>query len=305
MADLLSPLPPRTAGAPARALTRREHLRRSVLVRGALGTTLGRTGLAIVVLICLVALLGPLVSPYQPTDFAVLPYSGPAPGHPLGGDGLGRDALSRFLFGGRALIVVGALATVLAYAAGIPLGMAAGVRRGAMDLLTVGLADLVIAFPPLVFVLVLLAAAGPELWVVVLGIALIHLPRVVRIARAVTLDVATREFVEAAQARGESFAAILRHDILPNIWTPILADFGIRLTGSVILFSSLSFLGFGQAPPAADWGLMIAENRAGLLIQPWVILAPAMTIALLAIGVNLVADAVARAAGRSIVGRDA
>jgi peptide/nickel transport system permease protein len=140
--------------------------------------------------------------------------------------------------------------------------------------------------------------------VIVVGIAVTHAPRIVRISRSVTLDVATQEFVEAAVARGESLAAILRHDILPNIWTPILADFGLRLTGSLILFSSLSYLGLGQAPPAPDWGLMISENRAGLLLQPWVIIAPAMTIAVLAIGVNLVADAVARSAGRSVVGRE-
>ena len=182
--------------------------------------------------------------------------------------------------------------------------MAAGYRRGLVDLTTVGVADLVLSFPPIVLVLVLLAAVGPRLSTIVVGIAVIHLPRVVRIARSVAIEVAAREFVEAAVARGESIVSVLWRDILPNVWTPILADFGIRLTGSVILFSSLSYLGLGQPPPAADWGLMISENRAALLIQPWVVVVPALTIALLAIGVNLMADAVAHGLGRSLTARD-
>ena len=285
-------------------LTHVHRLRRNIFVRGSVGSPVGRVGLVLVTAICVIAVIGPSISPYSPTSVASLPLAGPSRDHLLGTDGLGRDVLSRFLYGGTALIVVAFLATVLAYLVAIPLGMAAGFRRGPFDLVSIAVADLVISFPPIVFILVLLAAAGPQLWLVVIGIATIHTPRIMRISRAVTLDIATQEFVEAAVARGEGLASILRHDILPNIRTPVLADFGVRLTGSVILFSSLSYLGFGQAPPAADWGLMISENRAGLLVQPWVVFVPAVTIALLAIGVNLIADAVARSAGRSIVGRD-
>lgn len=285
-------------------LTLAHRLRRTIFVRGSVDSPVGRVGLVLVMLICAIALLGPLVSPYSPTDTVGVPFAGPSSAHPLGLDTLGRDVVSRFLYGGRVLIAVAFMATVLAYVVGIPLGMAAGFRRGPFDVATIAIADLILSFPPLVFALVLLAAAGPQLWLVIISIATIHAPRVVRITRAVTLDIATQEFVEAAIARGEGLLAILHRDILPNIWTPVLADFGIRLTGSVILFSSLSYLGFGQAPPAADWGLMISENRTALLIQPWVVVVPAVTIALLAIGVNLVADAVARSAGRSVVGRD-
>jgi peptide/nickel transport system permease protein len=285
------------------ALTPVQRVRRSIFVRGPISTPVGRIGLVLVVLICAIALFGPILSPYSPIDTVGIPFAGSSAAHPLGTDTLGRDALSRFLYGGRALIAVSFSATILAYVVGIPLGMAAGFRRGFFDVGAIALADLVLSFPPLVFVLVLLAAAGPQLWLVVISIATIHAPRVVRISRAVTLEVATQEFVEAAIARGEGLISILRQDILPNTWTPVLADFGIRLTGSVILFSSLSYLGFGQAPPAADWGLMISENRTALLIHPLVVIVPAMTIALLAIGVNLVADAVARSAGHSVVGR--
>ncbi len=284
---------------------RREGARRTgILVRGIAGTGEGRAGLALVAVVVLCAYLGPLISPFSTTAIAGLPYAPPARGHIFGLDELGRDVLARFLNGGGALIAVAFLSTFLAYAVGIPLGMAAGYRRGPFDLATVAVVDLILSFPPIVFVLVLLAAAGPRLSVVVAGIAAIHAPRVVRITRAVTAEIATQEFVEAAVARGEGLLAILRRDILPNVGTPLLADFGIRLTGSVILFSSLSYLGFGQAPPAADWGLMISENRAGMIIQSWTVVLPAVTIALLAIGVNLMADGVARASGRSMVGRD-
>ncbi len=281
----------------------RRRVGRSLLVRGALGTRVGRAGLVIVAVIFGIALIGPLVSPFTPTEVVGLPFQAPSGAHWLGTDELGRDALTRYLHGGITLVVVAFLATLLAYAVGISIGTAAGYRRGAFDLGTIGVVDLVLAFPPIVFILVLLAAAGPRLSLVVLGIAMTHAPRIIRIVRAVTIETATQEFVEAAVARGESLPSILRRDILANIWTPVMADFGLRLTGSVILFSSLSYLGLGQAPPAADWGLMISENRAGLLVQPWVVVVPAATIALLTIGVNLIADGVARSVGRSLVSR--
>jgi peptide/nickel transport system permease protein len=126
---------------------------------------------------------------------------------------------------------------------------------------------------------------------------------VVRLVRAVTLDVATSEYVEAAVAGGDSTISILRRDISKNVLVPLSADFGIRLSGSVILFASLSYLGLGQQPPASDWGLMIGENQAALFLQPWVIVVPALAIALLSISVNLVSDALARSLGRSVTSR--
>jgi peptide/nickel transport system permease protein len=282
-----------------------DRARASLVVRGVVDSSVGRAGLTITSAIALLAFVGPGLAPYDPTATLMLPLEPPSVAHLMGADGLGRDALSRYLNGGQVLVAVAFAATIFAYVIGIPLGMAIGYRRGLCDVATIALADLILAFPAIIFVLVLAAAAGTSLLLVIIGIATINLPRVVRIARTVTIDLVTREFVEASIARGESLLSILRSDILPNIWTPILADFGIRLTGSIILFSSLSYLGFGQQPPAADWGLMISENRVALFLQPWVIVVPALTIALLCIGVNLTADGVARSAGHSIVGRDA
>jgi peptide/nickel transport system permease protein len=223
----------------------------------------------------------------------------------LGTDALGRDGLSRWLHGGHTLVIATFLSTLLAYLAGISVGMIAGLRRGALDLVTVAVVDVVLSIPPIIFVLVLLGALGTSVAVSTIGIAVVFAPRIVRIVRAVALEISTREFVESAVARGEGVLSILRRDILPNVATPVMADVGIRVSGAVILFSSLSYLGLGQAPPAANWGLMISENRIGLAVQPWVVVVPAVTIAVLAVGINLIADAVARNLGRSIVVRDA
>jgi peptide/nickel transport system permease protein len=218
----------------------------------------------------------------------------------LGTDFLGRDVLSRFLHGGRLVLLVGCSATILAYAVAVPTGIVAGLRRGrAIDSVVVAVSDVVYALPPLIFLLVLLAATGPGLPIVVLGIAITHIPRVLRIARLATIDLATREFVEASFARGEGLVAVGVRDIAPNILTPMLADFGVRLAVSIIMYSSLSYLGLGPAPPAADWGLMISENRVGMTFAPWVVAAPALAIAAFAVSVNILADSFARTIGRS------
>jgi peptide/nickel transport system permease protein len=271
--------------------------------RGVWTSSSGRLGFVLIVMVTLLVIIGPHVAPKSPSEIVGPPFVKPSASAPLGTDFLGRDGLSRFLVGGGTLVVGALLATALAYLVGIPVGMAAGYLRGGVDLATVGVSDLIISFPPIVFILVLLAGAGSGLAIVIIAIAAVYVPRIARIVRAVTMELSTREFVEAAVARGEGLISILGRDILPNIWIPVLADFGIRLTGAVIVVSSISYLGLGPPPPAANWGLMISENRLGALTQPWVVVVPALTIAIFAIGVNLVADAVARSVGRSIVGR--
>jgi peptide/nickel transport system permease protein len=273
--------------------------RRGALVRRALATPSAKIGVVLLVGLVGVAVIGPWVAPESPTKLLEIPFSQPGHGRLLGTDYLGRDVFSRFLWGGRVLLVLAILSTLLAYVVGITIGLLAAFRRGPLDAVLMGGLDLALAFPPLIFVLVLLSAIGPKLWLVVLGVAAIFAPRVARIVRGAALDVVLHEFVEAAVARGERTAAILFREILPNLWPPILADFGVRLTGSVIVIASLSFLGFGQQPPSADWGLLIAENRAGILIQPWAVVAPVFAIALLTVGINLVADGIVRALGRS------
>ena len=273
--------------------------KRGALVRRAMATPSARIGAVLLVGLVALAVLGPLFAPHSPSELLDVPFAKPNQGNLLGTDYLGRDAFSRFLWGGRVLLVLAVLSTLLAYLIGITIGLLAAFRRGTLDAVLMGGLDLALAFPPLIFVLVLLSAIGPKLWLVIIGVAAIFAPRVARIVRGAALDVVLHEFVEAAVARGERTPAILFREILPNLWPPILADFGVRLTGSVIVIASLSFLGFGQQPPSADWGLLIAENRAGILIQPWAVLAPVCAIAFLTVGINLVADGIVRALGRS------
>jgi peptide/nickel transport system permease protein len=292
--------------APRPTVTQRPSRARggNLLVRALRNSWAARIGLALSLTMIAIAAFGPLVSPHSSAEIVGIPFTPPGDGHLLGTDNLGRDALSRFLHGGLTVIVVAFAATALAYLVGIALGMLAGLRGGPLDTTAVAVMDIAVAFPPVILVLMLVAGAGSGVLVATVAISLVHLPRIVRIVRAVTREVAAREYVEAAIASGERTSYVLAREIMPNIWTPVMADFGMRITGSIILYASLSFLGLGQAPPAADWGLLISENRIGLLRQPWVLVAPAVAIALLSIGVNLVADGVARAAGRSSELRD-
>jgi peptide/nickel transport system permease protein len=255
-----------------------------------------RVGIAICGLLVLLAAIGPAVAPDSPTAIVGLPLQTPTADHPFGLDFLGRDVLSRFLNGGRSVILLALLATVLGSAIGVAVGLTAGYTRNWTDSVLMRCSDVVMSFPALILALVLLATLGPKLWLVVAGVALTHVPRVARLVRGAALEVVGREYVAAAEARGEPVRAILFREILPNVWTPILIDFGVRLAGSVILISSLSFLGFGLQPPASDWALMINENRSALTVQPYAVLFPLLAIGALAIGVNLIADGLARAA---------
>jgi ABC-type dipeptide/oligopeptide/nickel transport system permease subunit len=160
--------------------------------------------------------------------------------------------------------------------------------------------DVLLAFPPIILLLILATGAGPSAWVLVIGVAITHVPGIARIVRAATLEVSVKGYVEAAVARGERRRFMLGREILPNIALPVLADAGVRLTGSILLVASVNFLGLGLQPPSADWALMISENRGGLTIQAWASVVPIVLIAALTIGVNLIADAFARSLGRSV-----
>jgi peptide/nickel transport system permease protein len=268
-----------------------------------LRTSTGMVGFALLVLVVGIALLGPFFAPHAPDEPVGVPYSGPAEGTPFGTDFLGRDVLSRVLWGGRSVLALAGLATLLAYAGGIAVGLAAGYSRSLLDPVLMRTADVMLSFPAILFLLVLVTGAGTSEAVLVLGVALVQMPLVARIVRAATLEQSVRGFVEAAVARGEGTAAILRREILPNIVGPIVADVGLRFTYAIILVASVNFLGLGLAPPAADWALIISENRGGLTLNPYVILVPATLIALLTISVNLVGDSIARSLGISTARR--
>jgi ABC-type dipeptide/oligopeptide/nickel transport system permease subunit len=259
----------------------------------------GAVGLVLLVVVVAIAVFGPFFAPYSPDEPIGIPYDGPSADAPLGTDFLGRDVLSRVLWGGRSVLALAGVATLLAYAGGLAIGLAAGYSRGLLDPILMRSADVLLSLPALLFLLVLVTGLGASRAVLVVGVAVIQMPLVARIIRSATQAQSVRGFVEAAAARGERTSAILRRELLPNIVPTITADVGLRLTYSIILVASVNFLGLGLQPPAADWGLMVSENRSGLNLNPYAVLAPAVLIALLTIAVNMVGDAIARTQGIS------
>jgi peptide/nickel transport system permease protein len=267
-----------------------------------LGNAGGAVGASILLLVLGVALLGPLFAPHSPTAPIGVPFGGSSADAPLGYDVLGRDVLSRVLWGGRSVLFLAGAATLLAYLAGGLVGLVAGYSRSVADAILMRGVDVLISIPALLFILVLITGAGTSKLALIAGVAVVQAPLVARIVRTATLEQAVRGFVEAAEARGERLFSILGREILPNIVSPLAADFGLRFTYSIILVASVNFFGLGLQPPDADWALIISENRIGLTLNPWVILVPAALIALLTISLSLVGDAIARSLGRSRAG---
>jgi peptide/nickel transport system permease protein len=159
--------------------------------------------------------------------------------------------------------------------------------------------DVILAFPPIVLALLFVSVLGPSEWLIVLVVSASHWPSVARVARGATLEQRDREFVQAAEVLGVPRRRILLREILPNITSPLMVELGLRLTWSIGLIAAISFVGFGIQPPAADWGLMVNENRNALTLQPWPVLLPILSIALFTIGTNLIAEGFARAMART------
>jgi peptide/nickel transport system permease protein len=285
-APVMQPVPP-----PPGALAGR-HPWLSVLWSAA-RTPRGAVGLTMALLVAGVAVIGPAISPHSPDALVTLTYARPSGRFPLGGDFLGRDVLSRVLGGGW-LLLLAAAATVIGVAAGAAAGIAAAYLCGAPDGIIMRTVDVILAFPQLVFALLLLSVLGPKLWLIALAVGLSHAPAVARVIRSATLDVAERDYVKVAELQGMRPAKVMAKEILPNLITPLMVEAGLRLTYSIVIIAGLAFLGFGQPPPTASWGTMINENRIGLPLNPWAVIAPAVLIALLTIGTNTFTDAVAR-----------
>jgi peptide/nickel transport system permease protein len=242
-----------------------------------------------------VAALGPVVAPYSPTAFVGNVLMPPTSQHLLGTDTLGRDILSRVLWGGWELILLAAIATAIGVALGAAIGIVAAFRGGVVDSVLMRGVDVVLAFPQIVFALMLVSIYGPRLWLVVVAIAVAHAPQVARVIRSAALDVAERDFVKSAELTALPAWKVMTKEILPNVTSPLMVESGLRLTWSIIIIAGLSFLGFGIQPPTPSWGGMINENRLGLSSNPWGVFVPAVMIAILTVGTNLVTDAVARA----------
>jgi peptide/nickel transport system permease protein len=283
---------PEPAG-PGASLQRRPWLG---ILRNAL--RLGRTkiGAAIVLLLIAIALFGPLVAPHSPTEFIGVPNAGPSADALFGTDALGRDVWSRFLNGGRSVLWMSAAATLLGVGVGVMVGLVAAYSRNWVDDVLMRASDVVLAFPQIILALLAVSALGPKLWLIVLVVAIGHMPRVARVIRGAAQEVVERDFVKAAEAVGEKRSRIVFGELLPNVTSPLLVELGLRMTYSIGLIAAVSFLGFGLQPPSSDWGLMINENRLSITVQAWAVVLPVVAIGLLTVGTNLITDGIARAA---------
>ena len=252
-------------------------------------------GIALTAAIVLLALVGPFASPYSPTEFVGQPFFAHTSEAVLGTDNLGRDVLSRFLAGGRSVLLFALLATLIGVGGGLLVALIAGYTYSWLDELLMRVSDIVLAFPQIVLALLFLSVWGPHPWVIVVTVGLSHAPRTARIIRSAVLGVAARDYVRAAEAIGIRRWPVRMVDLLPNVTGPLMVETGLRFTYSIGLVAGLGFLGLGLQPPAADWGLMINENRIGLVVQPWAVLLPVAAIGLLAVGTNLISDGIAQA----------
>ncbi|WP_313811396.1 ABC transporter permease [Glutamicibacter sp.] len=262
-----------------------------------------KVGLALTVIVLVIALFGPLLLPWltgaTSTEFTGRPFTSTGL---FGTDNLGRDVFSRFLAGGLKLLVYAALATAIGMVLGVALGLVAAYSGGRIDGLLMRGNDVLLALPQLVFAMLAITVLGPQGWVLVLVIGITHAPRVARVTRSAAVSVITEDYIRASEMYAVPRWKILLTEVLPNITGPLMVELGLRMTYSIGFVAALSFLGMGMQPPNADWGLMINENRIALVIQPWGVILPVLAIAVLTVGTNLLTDSLARASANINVG---
>jgi ABC-type dipeptide/oligopeptide/nickel transport system permease subunit len=251
----------------------------------------GAVGSLIVVL---VAVFGPLAAPYDPNapNFALVLAPPLSPHHLLGTDQLGRDVLSRMLYGARPTLVAGIVSTLLGTAIGLPYGMIAGYFRGPVDMVLMRAADVMLAFPFLLLAVGLAAIYQPTLWTAVLALGVAQVPVIARIARGATLEVRDLEYVQAALVNGERDLAILGRQILPNVLRPVTVQTTVAIPTAIVGAAILSFLGLGVQPPTADWGGMLAQAQQYLYQSVWPGVFPGIAIFLTALCFNLFGDGI-------------
>lgn len=267
-------------------------------------TWVGYTSAAIIAIWALIAFIGPLIAPYHEADMiaddSFLPSSGE---FWLGSDYLGRDTFSRILWGARTTIGISFVATLAAYFVGITLGIAAAVKGGWVDTGLSRVNDAILSLPTIMLGLIVIAALGSSIPILILTAGMIYAASVYRIARALGQDIMVMDFVECARARGEGIWWVILREVLPNAAMPLATDFGLRLVFIILFISSLSFLGLGVQPPMSDWGSMVRENLQGLSYGSYAAIWPALAIATLTISVNLVVDDISAAVGGKLAGK--
>ena len=276
----------------------------------ALRTNSGRIGFALVAFHLFLAIFGPSLTPYSPTEFTSedlkIRLTGPSMEHLLGTDGFGRDVLSRVVAGARSIIWISFIGTALGITLGTIVGMTSGYIGGKTDQVVMRGVDVFLAFPGLLLALLVINLGvqrigidlwpSKEAWLIIITIGIAFMPANSRVIRSAALAIKPLEFVQSARLRGESSFYIIFREVLPNIIPVVAVEASIRVSFALLLTAGLGFLGLGVQPPTPDWGLMVSENREFLSIAPWAALAPAMAMASLVVGVNLLTDGVREAA---------
>jgi peptide/nickel transport system permease protein len=253
-------------------------------------------GMFVIFLYIICALFAPALAPYGEAEVFPEPFAPWSSEFIFGTDQIGRDLLSRMIYGARNTVTIAVVTTALAFLIGGTLGLAAAINRGWLDQFLSRLVDVLMAIPSLIFALVLLSIFGSTITNLILIIAVLDSTRVFRLTRAVALNVVVMDYVEAAHLRGERLGWIMRREILPNIMPPLIAEFGLRFCFVFLTIAALSFLGVGIQPPTADWGSMVRENASLIMFAQYDLkagltpLLPAAAIALLTVAVNLVVD---------------
>ncbi len=247
--------------------------------------------LLVLIAIIVVVLFAPFIAPHP--EAAILTdesFSLPGELMLLGSDFLGRDVLSRLIYGIRVTVSVAFAISLIAFILGCALGFLAAVKRGWVDSLLSRSVDALISFPAIMVALIVISALGSSIPVLIITIALIDSTRVFRVARALGMDIVVQDYIEAAKVRGEKMGWIIWHEMLPNALAPLAAEFGIRFTYAILFISALSFLGLGVQAPHADLGVMVKENMQGILYETYTPLYPALCIAMVTLSVNLLVD---------------
>jgi peptide/nickel transport system permease protein len=257
-------------------------------------SALAIVGAAGSLIVVLVAVFGPLTAPYDPNapNFALVLAPPLSPHHLLGTDQLGRDVLSRMLYGARPTLAAGIVSTLLGTAIGLPYGMIAGYFRGPVDMVLMRAADVMLAFPFLLLAVGLAAIYQPTLWTAVLALGVAQVPVIARIARGATLEIRDLEYVQAALVNGERDLAILGRQILPNVLRPVTVQTTVAIPTAIVGAAILSFLGLGVQPPTADWGGMLAQAQQYLYQSVWPGVFPGIAIFLTALCFNLFGDGI-------------
>jgi len=270
-------------------------------------TWVGKLGVTIVVFWLVIAFIGPYIAPFHEADIigddSFMPILTETEGegfHLLGTDYLERDIFSRIIWGARTTIGISVVATLLAYLFGVTLGIAAAVKGGWADMVMSRVNDAILSLPTIMLGLLIVVALGASIPVLIGTAAVIYAASVFRIARALGQDIMVMDFVEAARARGEGLWWIITREVLPNAAMPLATDFGLRLVFVVLFISSMSFLGVGIQPPAADWGSMVRQNLEGLGYGSYAAVWPALAIATFTISINLIVDDISAKEGGSL-----